>query len=573
MKIDFSIGAELSSFISIKIDEIAKETRKDYTELISIVSQNNSLGNNIDWWVQSPASRNTIASPLFYYLCIIRLINRLINENHYISEIIVDSFALKIIIRDLVSKRSVRIPVHGPNNSIANRLHRIIKNIEIVINTLKEKLYMLIYSRRTKYLQKPMIDGSLTLIDTFVYPGYISKDRYYNGLWENLSKDERSLTYFVPTLNNIPAYDIISAYEELRKSDKNFLIKEDYLKFSDLIFSILHSLRILFLKIKRVSFLEMDISPLIREEILGFNEFRNAVEALLNFRFAKALKKNRIDIRLVINWFENQAVGKGWNAGFSHFHPGIRTIGYRGYVTSDLYLCSLPSKCENINNILPQEIAVIGKELSDSTREFDSTLKTKIVPAFRFSHLWENHLVIPSSKYFTIFFALTHSWDESKAIVKVLLDNLDFITNNDFRVIVKPHPSMNIKIVKNLIGSDYSNIIQLVDESFIDCLSKSNIVISGLSGAVIESLVLGIPVILLRNHRGISFNPIPKEIPQGIWNMCDSSDEIIGLIKEYRRNSDEQLQAYKELGKLVRKNYFEPVNKQSVYSFLELKSK
>ena len=105
MKIDLSIGVELPSFISIKIDEIAKETRKDYTELISIVSQNNSLGNNIDWWVQSPASRNTIASPLFYYLCIIRLINRLINENHYISEIIVDSFALKIIIKDLVSKR------------------------------------------------------------------------------------------------------------------------------------------------------------------------------------------------------------------------------------------------------------------------------------------------------------------------------------------------------------------------------------------------------------------------------------------------------------------------------------
>jgi len=195
-------------------------------------------------------------------------------------------------------------------------------------------------------------------------------------------------------------------------------------------------------------------------------------------------------------------------------------------------------------------------------------LKTKIVPAFRFSHLWQNHLVIPSSKYFTIFFALTHSWEESKAILQVLLDNLDFIINSNFRIIVKPHPTMSIENVKNMIGSDYSNIFSLVDESFIDCLSKSNMVISGLSGAVIESIVLGIPVVLLRNRRGITFNPIPKEIPQGIWNMCDSSDEIIGLIKKYSSNSDAQLQGYKELGKQVRKNYFEPVTKESVQKFM-----
>jgi hypothetical protein len=568
MKIDLSIGAELSSSISIKIDEIAKEIRKDFTELISIVSQGNGLANNIDWWVESPSSRNTLASPFFYYLCGIRLIERLIKENHYISEIVVDSFALKIIIRDLLFKKSVNIPVNGPNASIANKTHRIIKNLKIIFQILKNKFHMMKCSRETKFLQRPMIDGSLTLIDTFVFPGFISKDRYYNGLWENLSKDERSLTYFVPTLASIPSCDIISAYKELRKSDKNYLIKEDYLKFGDLIFSILHSFRILFLKIKRVSFLGMDISPLIKEEILIFNGFINAVEGLLNFRFAKALKNNRINLRLVINWFENQVGDKGWNAGFSLFYPGIRTIGYRGYVTSDLYLCSLPSKCENINNVLPQEIAVIGKELCDSTKEFDSTLKIKIVPAFRFSHLWENHLVIPSSKYFTIFFALPYNWVESKAILQVLFNNLDYIINNNFRIIVKPHPTMSIENVKNMIGSDYTDIFSLVDESFIDCLSKSNMVISGLSGAVIESIVLGIPVVLLRNHRGITFNPIPKEIPQGIWTMCESSDEIIGLIKKYSSNSDEQLQGYKELGKQVRKNYFEPVTKESVQKFM-----
>jgi len=570
MKIDLSIGAELSSWVSVKIDEVAKDTRKDFTEIISIVSQRNGLANNLDWWVASPASRNTLASPLFYYLCGIRLIERLIEENHNISEIIVDSFALKIIIRDLLFKKSVSIPVNGPNASIANKIHRIIKNIKIVFNTLKNKFYMLRYSRKTEYLRKTMNNGSLTLIDTFVFPGFISKDRYYNGLWENLSEEERSLTYFVPTLTNIPSWDIISAYKELRKSDKNYIIKEDYLEFGDLIFSLLHSCRILFIKIKSVSFQGIDISPLIREEILTFNGFKNAVEALLNFRFTKALKNNRINLRLVINWFENQVVDKGWNAGFSRFYPDIHTIGYRGYVTSDFYLCSLPSQCENSSNVLPREIAVIGKELCDSTKEFDSTLKTKIVPALRFSHLWENDFFLPSSKYFTIFFALPYSLVESNEIYQALYNNLDYIINNNFRIIVKPHPTMNIENVKNMIGPNHSNIFSLVNESFIDCLSKSNMVISGMSGAVIESIVFGIPVVLLRNRRGITFNPIPKEIPKGIWTICESSDEIINLIQKYSSISNEKLQDYKALGKQVRENYFEPVTKESVNRFLQL---
>ena len=85
-----------------------------------------------------------------------------------------------------------------------------------------------------------------------------------------------------------------------------------------------------------------------------------------------------------------------------------------------------------------------------------------------------------------------------------------------------------------------------------------------------ESIVFGIPVVIMRNSRGITFNPIPKEIPQGIWSICDSSDEIIDLIRQYNNMSAEQIHNYKHLGKQVRESYFEPVTKKSVQKFLEL---
>ena len=95
MKIDLSIDAELPPSLWSEIDEVAKKTRQEFTELISVVSETKNLKNNIDWWVESPASRNTLSSPLFYYICGMRLIDELIKKNHYISEISVDSFALK----------------------------------------------------------------------------------------------------------------------------------------------------------------------------------------------------------------------------------------------------------------------------------------------------------------------------------------------------------------------------------------------------------------------------------------------------------------------------------------------
>ena len=61
----------------------------------------------------------------------------------------------------------------------------------------------------------------------YITNGFITKDRYYNGLWENLNNKQRETTFFVPTFSGIPAREILSAYEELRMADRNYLIKED----------------------------------------------------------------------------------------------------------------------------------------------------------------------------------------------------------------------------------------------------------------------------------------------------------------------------------------------------------
>ena len=56
-------------------NEIAYLIRKEFVELIEQLSSN--MSNNLDWWVEGPASRNYFSSPLFHYCCSLVLLEKL----------------------------------------------------------------------------------------------------------------------------------------------------------------------------------------------------------------------------------------------------------------------------------------------------------------------------------------------------------------------------------------------------------------------------------------------------------------------------------------------------------------
>ena len=157
-----------------------------------------------------------------------------------------------------------------------------------------------------------------------------------------------------------PVKEMVSAYEELRPADRNFLIKEDYLKISDLLYAIGHYLRLFKIKISPTIVLGVEISSLVKEELRSMRGYSSAVEGLLNYRFSKRLKEHKTKLYLIIDYFENQVLDKGWNAGFNLHYPKITSLGYVGYVPPFNYLCCFPSKIESDCNLLPSVIGVIG---------------------------------------------------------------------------------------------------------------------------------------------------------------------------------------------------------------------
>ncbi len=72
MKLDLRIQGKLDLRIAIQWNDIAKEVRQPFTNLIQRLSESNK--DNLDWWAAWPASRSIFIFPLFHYYCAIVLV-------------------------------------------------------------------------------------------------------------------------------------------------------------------------------------------------------------------------------------------------------------------------------------------------------------------------------------------------------------------------------------------------------------------------------------------------------------------------------------------------------------------
>ena len=62
--LDIRFHGKLNSDISLQFNKIAHEKRSDFNDFIAIISRPNI--ENIDWWVEGPASRNTYSLSLIH---------------------------------------------------------------------------------------------------------------------------------------------------------------------------------------------------------------------------------------------------------------------------------------------------------------------------------------------------------------------------------------------------------------------------------------------------------------------------------------------------------------------------
>ena len=81
------------------LKKICNENINEFSNLIGLISS--KLSTNLDWWVSSPANRNTLTSNLYLKFCQVKLIIEL-NKINKVDLIIVDSNNFKLVLKQIV---------------------------------------------------------------------------------------------------------------------------------------------------------------------------------------------------------------------------------------------------------------------------------------------------------------------------------------------------------------------------------------------------------------------------------------------------------------------------------------
>lgn len=557
---------ELEPNDSKLIDEIAEEFRKDYVDYVIKLGRENEK--NIDWWMLNFVSRNTFISNLFRNVCYLVLLNRKSNENYNFKKIIVDSPALKKVIEKYKINSDIKVIYKG-KSIFYIYLKRIYSYLKMILHFFI--MWELGWSTRF-YQSKVFLDKEITLIDTFVleksFDNCSYNDHYYPGLFKYLNSNEKNHIYFVPSYYSTKNYKRL--FMKIRKSEQNFLLKEDYLKIVDYLFALLFFLRVRKLKILNKDFKGFDILPLIKEEILNDCVSKSTFEGLLNFRFSKRLKDKGIKIRMIVNWFENQTIDHGFNFGFRKYYPSAHLVGYQGFQLINNYLSLYPTEQERKCNIIPHEIYVVGEGYIKLAKQFCPKLIVNVAPALRQDWIWRKREPDTYKREFTILITMSLIMKESEELLRVVKEALKVLENYNYSVLVKLHPTYDIKSFISKWRKLLPENFNFTEKDFSLCIEKSDLLISCTSCTCFEALAIGKPVIVYANNFGLTQLYIPPDIKQDIWKLCYDEKEVTEAIKFYINIDYNTSNRLKKIGYGIRKKYFEKVNGKNVRKFLSL---
>jgi hypothetical protein len=562
--LDLSSNSKFDKEISELFTKICYNNCIDFNSLIKKLIDNNNT--YIDLLVCNPTSRNTHNSNLYMDYCKVQLVKEIIIGKKVINEIIVDSKALKNVLIQLPGLSNTKFIIE--KGTIRTIVQNYLINIALPFTAFLTRVFQLVLFKMFFSAKLKNSNSPITLIDTFALPGYYSKDRYYNGLWESLNNEEKKDIYFIPTIVMTKWNKIYSAYNDLLKAERQFLFKESFLKYSDLLFAVTHHLRVQFIKINGLEFNGIDYLPLVKEDLRHRAGYGLAIGGLINYRFVKRLKEKKININRVIDWWESQALDKGLHKGLNDYYPDVPVVGYLGYVPRNMDLQLYPTEYEQENGVVPKEIAAIGKGFINGLKVFNPNQKVGYAPAFRFQHLWNGGPCAPAKDNYTILIALPFTFNDSIYLIEQMILCSNEICIESMRFMIKPHPILSKEKIKSIFGKRWPRTFEFTQVDTQIALRKVDIVVSGMSSICLEAMALGVPVIAVEQPNGLQNNPIPEEIEQDLWKPCNSVKSILAGINHYKGRDEEEKVRHYQLGLKIRKTYFEPVSRVGVLKIL-----
>ena len=258
--------------------------------------------------------------------------------------------------------------------------------------------------------------------------------------------------------------------------------------------------------------------------------------------------------------------------GFNNYFPNTKTIGYRASEYFPFYLSTYPIPIEGEAHVIPNVMALQGKGTVFTVKEFLPNLDTIVIPSFKCQYVWEfSENKLSQSKYMVLI-TLPRSIGYTIFVINRLLNvcNAIPIKSDTTKFLIKPHPTQSLKKIKSNLP-ELPNYISLTEEkSFVTLLYSTNLLITQGSSTCLEAIAYGIPVVMMENEEGLTYDPIPVRVSEKLYRKVRSQEHLIEALKYFINLPPEKIKQQKIMSEVVREDYFEPLSKDGIDRLLDI---
>lgn len=499
-------------------------------------------------WLTTPFQKDTFASNLFLHLVWIDVIREVLEKSPYQIVVVTADLGLATSLQNLARSMQVEFYIVGREYFWADSLRRTARAFAKLFYETANVLWRLMLSNFVlgkRYLGR--MAGIELLIDTFLHEGDIEVDGEYHGrylpglLQFYLLHGYQAAIYSY--LYNISPIRLIALYRQIRESRYLFLLPESFLKIKDVVAALAVSVRAVFFK-ENPLFCGLNVSPLVTGLQTKF-ALGGFIPLLLEM-VPERMYEAGVRPKWVVDWFENQPVDKALCMGFGKYQPQCQVVGVAQYASCGNDFFTFRSDGELSAGVVPNEIWFCGSELKKIAGFYGTADKYRIVPALRYSYLYQSPHVIEKAD--TILVLLPHSAEESMCILNCVAPLCQKEEAGGTRFIVKTHPDMNLALFRKKVEQQFpafrNNAIEWTDQKLSMLLPTAKAVVTSGSSAAVEAVCQGIPVVLIGRQAGLNFNPLEK-VDARIWTMAYSPNHLKEAIAQ--RFCEEQLSGAERL--------------------------
>jgi hypothetical protein len=498
-----------------KLSDINQIKHNNIISLFKIIKKKNE---KIRTLFSNIFNRELNSDSFFFHLLLITLIDEKIKKKK-ISRIYINNKSLGRVIKSKYP--NIEISIKQKKNSFL-----IIKNffflMQIIIQGILNKS-----SLRLKKLEEKK---DLILIETFFLENMFSnqgmKERYTHDIKKfSDKKTQDRIIFFV---NSLLTKNIKKSLILARIKLNDFILVHDVLSIKDYFKIIKDSF---FFKFdKNIIYNGFNLKYLLRHHLKKDIFDVRFFLAFSNYLFFMKLKKKKVKIKKVIDWYENQQIDKGFNLGINIFYSKIKSKGYVGFV-NDFQNCLnyIPSQFEVQNCLTPKEILLTGKKIIPFYRKLNKVTQIKLVPALRNQYFYEKIKLqkkLLLNKKIDILIILSADNEENHNVNKII-QLIETKYSQTFNLKIKTHVMNDLRGFK--IDKRY-----IINKNILiqKAIENSTIVICGASTAVFDAILSKKFVLVMAKKNEIKINPLNLYKLIKNYTICQSISEYENIFKK-----------------------------------------